>query len=206
MVGLKRKKEDLDQEMSRLSKEMRQLRRRVTSGRRVQLSELQRNTARSLMVMRLGEPTAAMGFLRARRKGADFDAAVWAGVERDLRDWWRGANDDTKDSHQRKGDTNQKMHGAIKQAQRFLVDADLAKWVEDQNISKGINPVPALVLQEANQVKTRVGVEVSRLHRSSRQWLRRWRGRCGLKLRKFPAIEPLDEAQMHGKATTRMDT
>ena len=103
MIGLKRKKEELDQEMSRLSKEMRQLRRCLTYDRRVQVSEMQRNTGRALMVLRQGEPTAAMGFLRAKRKDAEFDAAVWAGVERDLRDWWRGANDDTKDSHQGQG-------------------------------------------------------------------------------------------------------
>ena len=206
MNELKRKKQDLDKEVSRMSKELRKLRRRVCTDGKFQLREPQRTTARALMVMREGEPTAAMDFFRSKRKGATLDAAQCAEVETDLKEWWTHAGNSEKDSHRIMDDTNQKMHSAIKQAQRFLVDVDLEAWVEDQNVSKGINPVPAIVLQEANIIKQRIGVDVPGKHLSARQWMQRWRGRCGMKLRKFPAIEPLDEELMRGKASTRRNT
>ena len=97
------------------------------------------------------------------------------------------------------------MHNAIKAAQRFIVDDDLEAWVAHQNVSKGINPAPALTLQEARVVKERMGVEAPRTHRGARQWLQRWRRRRELRLRKFPVLEPLDERDMHGKASSQTD-
>ena len=68
-------------------------------------------------------------------------------------------------------------------------------------MSKGINLVLALALQEARVVKERMGVEAPRTHRGARQWLQRWRRRREVRLRKFPVLEHLDETDMHAKAS-----
>ena len=159
MSDLKRKRQELDQEVRRISKELKQLGRQRRSGGKLQVSAGQRNTALALMVMREGEPTAAMAFLKSKRKGADPDATGWVEVESDLCAWWIGADEDTKNAHTHIHETSRQMHGAIKQSHRFIVDEDLESWVADQNVSKGINPVPALTLRQAGLVKRRLGVD-----------------------------------------------
>ena len=136
-------------------------------------------------------------------KGADPIATHWAEMESELREWWISADENTKTKHRNISDANQNMHNAIKAAQRFIVDDDLESWVAHQNVSKGINPAPALTLQEARVVKERMGVQAPPTHRGARQWLQRWRRRRELRLRKFPVLEPLDERDMHGKASSQ---
>ena len=200
---LKRATQELEQELRRISNEMRKVRRQRPTGGNVQISAAQRTRTRALMVMRDGEPTATMTFLRSKRKGADPNATRWAEMDSELREWWISADENTKTKHRNISDANQNMHNAIKAAQRFIVDDDLESWVAHQNVSKGINPAPALTLQEARVVKERMGVQAPRTHRGARQWLQRWRRRRELRLRKFPVLEPLDERDMHGKATSQ---
>ena len=95
------------------------------------------------------------------------------------------------------------MHSAIQRARRFLVDLDLEEWVHEQNVQRGISPVPTVVLRAAAAAKRRRGVEVPRQHSSSRRWLQRWRTRCGLRLRRFKALEVLPEAVLRKKAKPR---
>ena len=90
---------------------------------------------------------------------------------------------------------------AIVQAKRFLVDGALEEWVDSQNVQKGINPVPAIVLQEAVAVKRRIGVEHPANRQSSRRWLQRWRRRRGIQLRRGAVREHLTRDQMHRKVT-----
>ena len=202
MNELRKKRRELEQELQRISNQMRKVRRQHPGGN-VQVTAAQRSTARALMVMRDGEPTAAMTFLKSKRKAADPNAARWVAMESELREWWISVDEDTKNKHTNISDRNQDMHHAIQQAQRFVVDDDLESWVAHQNVSKGINPVPALTLQEARVVKQRIGVQAPRTHRGARQWLQRWRRRRELRLRKFPVLEPLDESDMRGKARSQ---
>ena len=97
------------------------------------------------------------------------------------------------------------LHNAIEQARRFIVDDELESWVADQNVTKGINHVPTITLRAAGIVKRRIGVDGPKTHRGARQWMQRWRRRRGLRLRKFPAIEPLENKDLHGKASAQMD-
>ena len=97
------------------------------------------------------------------------------------------------------------LHSAIEQARRFIVDEELDCWVADQNVSKGINPVPGITLREASMVKRRIGVDDPKTHRGARQWMQRWRRRRGLRLRKFAPSEPMEKKDMHGKASAQMD-
>ena len=205
MSDLHQKKREIEQELQRISKELRKRKRHQPGGGKVKtkITEGQRNTTRTLMVMRGGEPTAAMAYLKSQHKAAEPTAAIWVEEESKLRSWWNGANEDTKKMHSQIDETNGKLHSAIKQARRFIVDEELESWVAEQNVCKGINPLPAVTLREAKFVKQRSGVSVPNKHKSARQWLQRWRRRKGLRPRSFPAGEPMDKKDLQGKATRR---
>ena len=143
------------------------------------LHEPQRTTARILLAMHYGEPTAAMDYIRSKRKGKDLDHTMATQAEAELREWWRGADDATKHAHRIREGASIKMKNAFKQAQRFNVDAGLEAWVEDQNVQKGINPVPSLLLQQASMLKASLGVKVAGTRRGERRWMQRWRARRG---------------------------
>ena len=96
-----------------------------------------------------------------------------------------------------------KMQNAFKEAQRFNVDAGLEAWVEDQNVQKGINPAPSLVLGQASMLKASLGVKPAGTRKGERRWMQRWRARRGLQLRKFPAQERLPVELMHRKVRHR---
>ena len=91
------------------------------------------------------------------------------------------------------------MHKAIVQARRFAVDSTLEGWVDIQNVEKGINPAPGIVMQQAVAVKRRIGLDHPANHRSARRWLQRWRCRCGVQLRRGNVRERLSVDQMHRK-------
>ena len=203
MEGLRKQKQALKEELKRITQEMRRKRKRQPSAGGVGVTESQRKTARALMVMRAGEPTAAMAFLRSKRKRAATDSTHAAEMESHLREWWLSADGETKARHSAISPANENMHNAIKAARRFVVDEDLDAWVAEQNISKGINPVPALTLQEASSVKDRIGVASPATRRGARQWMQRWRRRRQLRLRKFPVLERMEDSDLRGKADIR---
>merc|ERR1711884_596952 len=97
------------------------------------------------------------------------------------------------------------MHNTFKQARRFTVDAGLEAWVEEQNVQKGINPAPGLLLRQASTLKAFHGVSVAGTRRGERRWMQRWRSRRGLRLREFPAQERLSAEQMQGKVRHRVE-
>ena len=68
MSDLKRKKQGLAQEVQRISKELRRLRRQQPTGGKLQIGAAQRTTARALMVMREADHTAAMAFPALKKK------------------------------------------------------------------------------------------------------------------------------------------
>ena len=95
------------------------------------------------------------------------------------------------------------MQNAFKQAERFSVDVGLEAWVEDQNVQKGINPAPSLLLRQASMLKASLGVNSAPSRRGERRWMQRWRARRGLQLRKFPAQEHLPVDRMQRKVRRR---
>ena len=115
--------------------------------------------------------------------------------------WRQTADVETRLRYLVVDETDAKMHKAIVQAKRFVVDGTLEAWVVTQNVQKGINPAPGIVMQQAIAVKSRIGVEHPANRRSSRRWLQRWRRRCGTQLRRGNVREQLTPHQMHGKVT-----
>ena len=201
MSELAQKRQELDEDVRRIAQKLQRLRRQGRRHKGIKVTAGQRSTARVLMAMRNGEPTAAMVFLHSKHKGEPTAAAAWVDVEAELHAWWVSADEATKNAHTHLDDTNGRLHMAIQQARRFVVDEELESWVADQNVGKGINPVPGITLQEAGRLKRRFGVEETKTRRDARQWMQRWRRRRGLRLRKFPTIEPLTTDDMHGKAS-----
>ena len=151
-----------------------------------------------LVCLNNGEPTAAVEYVARSNKTTCWDAVRKGKLEADLRDWWKAADVETRQRHVVVDESNRK---AIVQAKRFVVDGTLEEWVDSQNVQKGINPVPAIVLQEAVAVKRRIGVEHPANRQSSRRWLQRWRRRRGIRLRRGNVREHLTRDQMHRKVT-----
>ena len=204
MNELKRAQRELDANLRRVNGELRNAKRRASALTKFRLRGQQRTTARILVAMNEGEPTAAMAYIQSKRKGKDFDHTMAAQAEAELREWWRGADDATKQSHrvQEEGASNN-VQNCFKQAQRFNVDAGLEAWVAEQNIQKGINPAPSLTLRQASMLKASLGVNAAPTRRGERRWMQRWRARRGLQLRKFPAQERLPVDLMQRKVDHR---
>ena len=204
MNQLKRTLRDADANLRAVNRELRNAKRRCSDLTKFRLREPQRTTARILLAMHDGEPTAAMEYIQSKRKGKELDHSMFEQAEAELRQWWRGANDATKHSHRVKEEgASIKMQNAFKQAQRFNVDAGLEAWVEEQNVLKGINPAPSLVLRQASMMKASMGVNAAGSRRGERRWMQRWRARRGLQLRKFTAQERLPVDLMQRKVGHR---
>ena len=165
----------------------------------MKMREAQRSIARVLVCMNNGEPTAAVGYVSRSQKTRCWDAASKQQLEADLRDWWSATDVDTRQTYLVVDERNAAMHKAIVQAKRFAVDGTLEAWVDTQNVQKGINPAPGIVMQQAAAVKRRIWVEQPANRPSSRRWLQRWRRRCGIQLRRGNVRERLSVEQMHGK-------
>ena len=205
MNVLERSLRDVDAKLRRVNAELRRAKRRASDSVKFRLREPQRTIARILVAMHHGEPTAAMNSILSKRKGKVLDHTSITQAEAELRDWWRRADDATKRSHLVMEEASIKMQNAFKQAQRFTVEVDLEDWVEDQNVHKGINPAPGLVLRHASMLKASKGVSAASTRRGERRWLQRWRSRRGLQLRKFPAQDRLSVDQMQRKVEHQVD-
>ena len=202
MQDLTRKHADSVAEVRRLSKLMRRMKRLARQqGGPMDIGEAQRRVARVLVCMSNGEPTAAVEYLCRSKKTRCWDVARKGQVETDLRLWWRGTDDGTRQTYLVMDDTNRMMHQAIIRARRFSVDGTLETWVDTQNVQKGINPAPSIVMQQAVAVKRRIGVEHTANHRSDRRWLQRWRRRRGVQLRRGIVREQLSVDKMHRKVS-----
>lgn len=122
-----------------------------------------------------------------------------SGVVEGLKAWWASADAATRSRYREKTDDNVKLHKAIDTANKFMVDADLEHWVDEQNVKKGINPSPAVVITRANELKLRHGVSASSSRRGCRKWMARWRKRRAVQLRSLPTRERISQEDMHLK-------
>ena len=200
MQELKERHAQHNTEVNRLRKEMQRLKRRAREEcGPIKLRAAQRSIARVLVCLNNGEPTAAVEYVSRSNKTKCWDGVKKGKLEADLRDWWKAADVETRQRHVVVDESNANMHKAFVQAKRFIVDDTLEEWVDSQNVQKGINPVPAIVLQEAVSVKRRIGVEHPANRQSCRKWLQRWRRRRGIQLRRGNVREHLTRDQMHRK-------
>ena len=200
MEELKKSHAEHDAEVRRLSREMQRMKRRARQhGGPMKIREPQRTIARVLVCMNNGDPTAALHYVSRSSKTRCLDAWSKADLEAELREWWTATDVDARRTHLVVDERQPQMHKAIVQARRFAVDSTLEGWVDIQNVEKGINPAPGIVMQQAVAVKRRIGLDHPANHRSARRWLQRWRCRCGIQLRRGNVRERLSVDQMHRK-------
>ena len=178
-------------------------RRAREQGGTMKMREPQRTIARVLICMNEGEPTAALDYVSRSKKNKCWESATKGQLEAELRDWWRATDVDKRQAYLVLDESNRKMHRAILQARRFAVDGTLEAWVDTQNVQKGINPAPGVVMEQAVALKRRLGVEAPVGRQSSRRWLQRWRRRRGIHLRRENVRERLSADEMRRKATHR---
>ena len=174
-------------------------RRHREEGVAFKMTGRQMTIARVLVCMNKGEPTAALNYLAHRKKIKWTDVASKAQVETALREWWSGTDDVARQAHLVLDESDGMMHSAILEARRFAVDGILETWVDSQNVEKGINPVPGLVMEHASGLKRRLGLEFSPNRQSCRRWLQRWRRRRKIHLRRESVRERQSVEEMHRK-------
>lgn len=123
------------------------------------------------------------------------------GVEEDLslRAWWASADAATRTRHRVISDDNVQLHKAITTANKFMVDAELEHWVEEQNVKKGISPAPGVLITRANEIKSKHGVPAPTGRKGCRKWMARWRRRRAAQLRSLPTRERISREEKHLK-------
>ena len=95
MSDLAQRRQELDEDVRRIAQKLQRLRRQGRRHKGIKVTAGQRSTARVLMAMRNGEPTAAMVFLHSKHKGEPTAAAAWVDVEAELHAWWVSADEAT---------------------------------------------------------------------------------------------------------------
>lgn len=90
----------------------------------------------------------------------------------------------------------------VRQMKKFYEEHTLHKWIEHQNITKGIAPRTHVVhdhLRKRNADSSGCGASSAR-KRSQEQWLRRWRRRWDVNLGRVACRETLPESECQTKA------
>ena len=201
MQSLKRQRNELDAESKRIRLQLRAAARKAKASTRVNLREPALSIARALVVAHAGEPTAPAEYVRRSRRGAHSDTGAldMTAVKNELRAWWAGADATTRERYRVISDDNVCLHNAIRTANKFMIDAELEGWVENQNIQKGISPAPGVMISRANEIKTKFGVLTAKSRKGCRKWVARWRRRRSVHLRSLPTQQKISEEEMHGK-------
>ena len=189
MPNVRKKKDTLQSQLAETKRMLKAAKRSQKRG--CTISPCQWNVAQIITVLRGGEPTAAMDYLRGACRGENRAAVVSAAVEEKLRSWWRELSSATKRLHINVEGADAEKKWAVAKARRFLAECNLDIWVERQNLRKGITPMSSLVLEKGKYELRIAGIAAARTRKAGLQWLRRWRRRCGVRLKKLPALDTL---------------
>ena len=198
----------LRQQIQSLRSELEETKRKLRAAARSKLrsstlTKCEWNVATVLMVLREGEPTAAIDYLRVACRRKDRAAVVSPAVEEKLRSWWRETSAATKRLHINVEGAAAKKKWAVAKARRFLAEGNLDIWVERQNMKKGITPMSSLVPEKGRHELRIAGIAAAKTRKGGLQWLRRWRRRCGVRLKKLAALDTPTEEEIAQKAWVR---
>ena len=166
--------------------------------RRVSASQI--HCARALMALQNGEPTASIRFLAtAARKSSDMDIAQQADS---VRTWWCSSTLQERTRITDEAVLTPPERAALTRARKFLFEADLEAWVDNQNVGKGITPRSAVVLEAADAMSAgrELPMRAIRKRKCAFQWLRRWRQRWAVHVASMEANEVLPVPQLQEKA------
>jgi len=169
------------------------IRKKQSTGRKLPEQVL---AASKVLVCRTGDASLLWEFLKWKTGSDKNDLGRWAG---ELAMWKGGAGDELRDIYG-KAEANNKLQRAAALVSKFTSEHALHKWVHHQNVSLGICPATALVIQELPkhglQGDSRSSAASHRSHRSSLQFLRRWRKRWGIHQGKIQIGEDLDSKEL----------
>ena len=166
----------------------------------------QRHSARVLMVLHAGEPTAALRFMtQCSKPSKTLDMQKEADS---LQKWWRSCSVTERDRLVQEESLPPQGKTALIRARKFLVESDLERWVDRQNVDRGITPHSAVVLEEAHALSLgrRVPVQRRRKKKHSYQWLRRWQMKWAVRLTSVPPNEILPVPELQEKAGAKNRT
>ena len=174
-----------------------------SSKRACTLSKAEWNVARVLVVLRGGEPTAAMDYLRRGARCKDRAAVMTDAVEAKVRTWWRESSWGARRLLINVDGADPKKKWAVAKTRRFLAECNLDIWVEDQNMRKGITPMSSLVLEKGKHALRIHGASCARTRKAGFQWLRRWRRRHGVRLKRLRPLDTPTGEELTAKARVR---
>ena len=201
MPNVREKKDTLQSQLAETKRMLKAAKRSQKRG--CTISPCQWNVAQIITVLRGGEPTAAMNYLQGSCGYKNGAAVASPAIEEKLRVWWRTASQATKRQLINVETADAKKKWAAAKKRRFLAEWNLETWVEDQNVRKGITPMSSLVLQKARNELGIVGIASAKTRKGGFQWLRRWRRRYGVRLRKLPPLDTPSDVVLAQKATVR---
>ena len=152
------------------------------------------------MVMREGEPTAALRFLASSARSQAQPALCELNAR--LCKWWGETPRGLRDALIEEA-SPPPPRPALDKARKFLIEAGLVAWVDEQNVGKGITPRSAVLLEQAHKLQSAAGVKIPARKKSkyAYQWLRRWRERWAIRMSTLAPNEMLPVPELREKAS-----
>lgn len=185
--------------LAHVNKELRQIRKKERLKTKLPHQLL---TASKILFSRCGDRQLLLDFLKWKTAADQVEVNRWAS---EVTKWKELASQDDCKVYADGSATLTLRRAAVLLA-KFTAERSLHSWVQQQNVTLGISPATAVVLQELPkhglQGKARALPEARRKHRSSLQFLRRWRKRWGVRQGKIPIGEQLDSKELLLKVFT----
>ena len=156
-------------------------------------------TASMILFCRCGDGQRLLEFLKWKTAAEKEDLNRWAsGVTK-----WREQAEEHVCKLYADGTATLTLRRAAALVAKFTAELSLHGWMQNQNITLGITPSTDVVLQELPkhglEGKARNAEEAHRNHRSSLQFLRRWRRRWGVREGKIPIGEQVSLKELLAK-------
>ena len=198
--NLREKLHALDDNKEKVRQTLQRSARSQRVGQSQKCTAFQKRCARVLMVLQAGEPTAAIRFLTLTTR-----AEATSTVRKDaaeLRTWWLSCTVDARNLLITEESLTQYGQAALNRARKFLVESDLEAWVDTMNVTKGITPHSAVVLEKSHKlcIEHHVPLNGRKRKKHAFQWLRRWRRKWAVHVSTLPPNEMLPVSQLQEKA------
>lgn len=158
-------------------------------------------TAQSLCCLRFGEVADVRRYILSLVDHDEEPEVVDELAER-VRMWWTTASAAEKVRLRREPETTQEKT-ALRRAMKFLSSDGLHRWLEAQNLRKGMAPCSASLLEHATDPTSAAqGALVMCTKRKTKlQWLRRWRLRCRIRLGRISGRAYMSDMEAQRKAS-----
>ena len=156
-------------------------------------------TASMILFCRCGDGQRLLEFLKWKTAAEKEDLNRWAS---DVVKWKEQAKENVCKPYE-DGNATLSLRRAAVLVAKFTNERSLHGWVEQINVTLGVSPDTIVILQELPkhglEGKPRSATDSQRQHRSSLQFLRRWRKRWGVQEGLIPIREKLSLKELLAK-------